>query len=203
MKTKLLAIVGSQRKSGNSYSLAEAVLRSVDADYDIIELADKEIEYCSLCGKCVDKDCVLEDNLSHILAEMRKADGIIFAFPKYLVAPSKFLAFLERLATIVHMRRHMSYAGAIENPDYRLFSAHKPFGVFALSGTGKFKKEGLRTVVDYIESLGLTSVRHDRPPFIAVNVKAGDDKGEVLGNKAAVKQCKELAQKVIASAKRQ
>jgi multimeric flavodoxin WrbA len=202
MKTKLLAIVGSQRKNGNSYSLAKTVLESFDADHDIIQLADKKIEFCNLCEECIDKDCVLEDDFNEILAEMKKADGIILAVPKYLTAPSKFLAFLERLATIVHIRRHMGYGGPPKNPDYRLFSEQKPFCVFALSGTGKFNKRDLRNFTDYTESLGLTLVSHDHPPFIAVNVKAGDDKGEVLKNKAAIERCRKLAQKVIMSTKK-
>lgn len=171
MKTKLLVIVGSHRKNGNSYSLAKAVLESIDVDYDVIQLADKQIEYCDLCGECVDKDCVLEDDVNDILAEMKRANGIVFAFPKYLVTPSKFLAFLERLATIVHMRRHMDYSGPVKNPDYRLFSGQKPFCAFALSGTGKFNEGNLRIVTEYIESLGLRPVSHDRSPFIAATSK--------------------------------
>jgi hypothetical protein len=56
-------------------------------------------------------------------------------------------------------------------------------------------------VKDYIESTGLTPILYDSPPFIAVNVKSGDEKGEVLANKAALKQCTDLTQKVIASSK--
>lgn len=203
MKTKLLAIVASQRENGNSHSLAKTVLESVDTDSRIVQLADEHIEFCTACEECVDNDCVLEDDFNKVLAEMKNADGIIFVVPKYLTVPSKFLAFLERLTTIVHMRRFMGYAGEVKNPTYRLFSGKKPFAVFALSGTGRFKKENLRTIVDNIEYLGLTPVRHDHPPFLAVNIKAGDQKGEVLKNKAAINQCRKLAQKVAASAKTQ
>jgi multimeric flavodoxin WrbA len=203
MKPKLLAIVGSQRKNGNSYSLAKTVLESVDPDARIIQLAEKNIEFCNVCEECVDKDCALEDDFNHIISEMRRADGIIFVVPKYLAIPSKFLAFLERLATVVHMRRFMGYSGEVKNPDYRLFSSRKPFAVFALSGTGRFKKQDIRTVVDYGEDIGLTLVRHNRPPLIAVNIKSGDDKGQVLRNKAAIQQCTEMAEKIIASAKEQ
>jgi len=202
MKPKLLAIVGSHRKDGNSYALVKAVLRRLDADFRIIQLADKKVDFCILCDKCIDEDCVLEDDVNWLLAEMRKADGIIFALPKYLDVPSKFLAFLERLNTIVHMRRHNGYSGPPQEPDYELIVDKKPFCLFALSGTGKFSKKDLRTVVEYIQNLGLNLVKHAYPPFIAVNVKAGDEKGEVLKNDTAVRQCKELAQKVIVSAKR-
>ena len=203
MKPTLLAIVGSHRKNGNSYTLTKAVFDSLDASTAIIQLADKEIEFCNICGACIDRDCILKDDFSNILTQMKKADGIIFAVPKYLTASSKFMAFLERLAVIVHTRKHGGYAGSVKNPDYTLFSDSKPFCVFASSGTGEFGEETLRTITDYIGYLGLTLVSHDQPPLIAVRLKAGDDKGEVLKNKTAIKQCRELTQKVIAVAKKQ
>lgn len=199
MKPKLLAIIGSHRKNGNSYWLAHEVLEAVEADSHIIQLADKEVRFCTLCEECISKDCVIDDDVGNILVEMKKADGIIFAIPKYLDAPSKFLAFLERLDTVVHMRRHQSYAGPPKNPDYALFPNQKPFCVFALSGRGRVKKYSLRTVTEYIQSLGLSLVSHDHPPFLAVNVKAGDEKGDVLRNEKAVEQCIRLAQKVVVS----
>lgn len=202
MKPKLLAITASVRKDGNSYALAKAVLDSVDAEPKIIQLADKAIDFCNLCGECIKGDCPLEDDFNQILGEMKKADGMVFAVPKYLFTSAKFLAFLERLATISHIRRHMGYSGPDKNPDYKLFPEQQPFGVFALSGTGKFNKHSLRTMVDYIGFLGLTLVSHNRPPFIAVNIKAGDKKGQVLKNKAGIRQCKNLTQKVIAATKK-
>lgn len=78
-RTKLLAVVGSQRKNGNSYLLAKTVLESFDAESEIVQLADKEIEFCNLCEECVDKDCILHDDLNQILTEMKEADAIIFA----------------------------------------------------------------------------------------------------------------------------
>jgi multimeric flavodoxin WrbA len=202
MKPKLLAIVGSHRKNGNSYWLAKTVLDAVEADSSIIQLADKDVRFCNLCEECIEKDCVINDDVGSILGEMRKADGIVFVIPKYLDAPSKFLAFLERLDTIVHIRRHKGYAGPPKNPDYVLFADRQPFCVFALSGRGRVKKCSIRTVTEYIQSLGLSLVSHDYPPLLAVNVKAGDEKGDVLKNKRAVEQCVELAQKVVASTKR-
>jgi len=197
---RLLAITGSHRRDGNSYALSEAVLDSFDCDASIIQLADREIEFCTVCEECVDQECVLEDDLNEILEEMQRSDGVIFAVPKYLSAPSKFMALLERLASIVHMRRHMGYGGPPTNPDYKLFPEGKPFCVFALSGTGQFDEDALRTVVEYIEYLGMTPVHHEHPPHIAVNVRAGDVKEEVLGNREAVEQCRDLVKKLMVSA---
>lgn len=197
---RLLAITGSHRRDGNSYALSKAVLDSLDCESSIIQLADREIRYCTVCEECVDKGCVLEDDLDEILEEMDRSDGVVFAVPKYLSAPSKFMAFLERLASVVHMHKHLGYGGPTVNPDYAIFQGGKPLCVFALSGSGEFGESAIRTVVYYLEYLGLKPVSHDRPPFVAVNLKAGNTKGEVLENKEAVEQCRELARKVMKSA---
>jgi multimeric flavodoxin WrbA len=202
MKPKIFALVGSHRMNGNSYWLVKKVLESTGVDHEIVQLADKKIQFCTLCEKCIEEDCVLEDDVNGILKKMLKADGFVFAVPKYLDAPSKYLAFLERLDTVVHMRRHLGYSGPPKNPDYALVPGEKPFCLFALSGRGKFSKKDLRTIVDYTESLGLRLVKHDLPPFIAVNVKAGDEKGEVLENQKAVNQCEDLVRKVVALAEK-
>jgi multimeric flavodoxin WrbA len=126
MKTKLLAVVASHRKDGNSFTLAKTVLESVDPHPRVLQLATERIESCTVCEKCIDHDCFLDDDLNKVLAEMKRADGVIFVIPKYLTVPSKFLALLERLATIVHIRRHMGYGGEVKNPDYRLFKGKNP-----------------------------------------------------------------------------
>jgi multimeric flavodoxin WrbA len=200
-KANLLAIVGSQRKNGNSNSLAKAVLDSVDADYQMVQLADKKIEFCNICEKCISDDCILEDDLNEILEKMKYADGIIFVVPKYLFVTSKFLCFLERLDTIVHMRKHAGYERTFKNPDFKLFT-EKPFCMFVTSGTGNIEKQTLETVIDYIEYLGLGLTRHDKPPFLGISIKAGDRKGEVLGNKQGIKECKRLVEKLILSIKK-
>jgi multimeric flavodoxin WrbA len=196
---RLLAITGSHRRDGNSYALSKAVLDSLDCEYAIIQLAEKEIGFCTVCEECVDKGCVIEDDLDEILVEIERSDGVIFAVPKYLSAPSKFMAFLERLASIVHMHKHLGYGGPTVNPDYVLFQGGKPFCVFALSGSGEFGESALRTVVDYLEYLGFTPVSHDRSPFVAVNLKAGNVKGEVLDSKEALEQGRELVRNLMAS----
>jgi multimeric flavodoxin WrbA len=198
-KAKLLAITGSQRKNGNSYFLTKTVLNSAETNYEIIQLADKKLEFCNICEKCINSDCVLNDDFNGIVEKMKSADGIVFAFPKYLFAASKFLCFLERLATVDHMRKHAGYEITFKNPDYRLFSDEKPFCIFVLSGTGKVEKETLKIVAEYIKDTGLKPISHDKPPFLGVSVKAGDTKGEVLKNKEAIEECKKLTEKLVDS----
>ncbi|NWG10310.1 flavodoxin family protein [Candidatus Bathyarchaeota archaeon] len=163
-KAKLLAIIGSHRKNANSYLLTKNVLDSTKMDYEIIQLAEKRIDFCDLCEKCIDEDCVLTDDFNQIFEKMKRADGIILALPKYLFFSSRFLSFLERLATIEHMRKFMGYVGALKNPDYKLFQRNKPFCIFFVSGTGRIGGQILSEVVDDLKGLGFKLVRHSSPP---------------------------------------
>jgi multimeric flavodoxin WrbA len=202
-KLKLLVIIGSQRKNGNSYLLAKKVLELVEADHEIIQLADEKLEFCNLCEKCIDSDCVLDDDFNQILESMKKADGIVFAVPKYLFFPSKFLCLLERLDNVGHMRRHKGYKRTYINPEYRLFSDKKPFCIFAVSGDGVIEEATLKSVAEDIEGLGLRLVRHDSPPFFGVSIKGGEGIGEVFGNKEGIEECQRLTAKLIDSIKKQ
>jgi multimeric flavodoxin WrbA len=145
---------------------------------------------------------VLEDDFNQILEKMKQADGIIFAVPKYLFFPSKFLCFLERLANVNHMRRHLGYKRTYTNPNYRLLLNKKPFCIFAVSGDGKIEKATLKNVTEDIESLGLKLVHHDLPPLLGVSIKGGEGKGEVLSNKEGIAESKTLMKKFISSMKK-
>jgi len=201
-RVRLLAIAGSQRNNGNSNYLAKTVLDSLPVSYKIIQLAEKKIEFCTLCEKCKDGgDCVLNDDFNEIFREMQVADGLVFSLPKYLFVGSKFLAFLERLDALVHMRRHGGYEHKPGKPRTELFSG-KPFCIFLTSGTGQVENEILRIAEEYIEFLGLRPVFCDEPPHLAVNVRAGDSKGEVLHNKKAIEECRKVVAKMINSTKK-
>ncbi len=197
MKPRIVAVTGSQRTNGNSYQLAKAVLNSANCESSIIQLSEKKIDYCTICGECIDKDCVLDDSLGEIMEKMNEANGIVFVVPRYLLAPSLFIAFLERIATITHIRKHQGYGGAPVHPEYSLYKSLKPFCLFAVSGRGDFGEDLLGYLVRHSEYVGLKHVKHDKPPFLAVDVLAGDRKGEVLGNTEALSQCKDLLEKLL------
>lgn len=201
MKTKarLLVIIGSQRMNGNSYELTKTVLDSIPVNYKTIQLAEKNIEFCTLCEHCRNgSDCNLQDDFNDILKEMQSADGLVFSLPKYLFVGSKFLAFLERLDTLFHMRRYGGYEYKPEKLNVELFSG-KPFCIFLTSGTGQVENEILRIVEEYIETLGLKPIFSDEPPHLGVNVRAGDSKGEVLHNKKAIEECRRVVIKMVDS----
>jgi len=199
---KLLAIAGSQRKGGNSYLLAKEALKSVKVDYEIIQLAEKKLEFCDLCGKCDTRDCVLNDDFNQILKKMVEADGLIFSFPKYFSLSSKFLCFLERLVMIHHCKEYhgLRKTGITPDPNFTPLFKGKPCCLFVVSGSGKGGEEPLKIAAHEVERMGMKLILHDSWPFLGVAVK-GEDKGEVLEDKKGIEECRKATRKLISYGK--
>ena len=84
---KVLGIVGSPRKGGNTEILVEEALtatREAGAQTEIILLADKNIAGCDGCGSCFKTGaCKIQDDMQTIYQQLEAADAIIFGSPVY------------------------------------------------------------------------------------------------------------------------
>lgn len=84
---KVLGIVGSPRKGGNTEILvAEALAeaRKAGAETDIFLVADKTINGCDGCHSCVKTGvCRIKDDMQTLYQQMGEADAIIFGSPVY------------------------------------------------------------------------------------------------------------------------
>jgi len=107
------------------------------AETKIIELAGLRIEpciavcgYAGTCGKEPFK-CILEDDLQMVFDEMKLADGILIASPRYFIVPSKLQAFIERLYCV-------SYNTRYGNPSLPSPLANKPFGLLTTSSSDAY-----------------------------------------------------------------
>lgn len=78
-----LYISGSNRKK-NCYKILKDLKEKEDV---LINLADKQIQYCLGCNKCLNnlkEICVIQDDMQEIYDYMRKADKIVLATPIYM-----------------------------------------------------------------------------------------------------------------------
>jgi len=89
---KVLGIVGSPRRYGNTDALLRLCMDEVKAaglDTEIVYLHELNIKNCKGCLNCVFKGpCALEDDLNSLLEKMRSARGLIAAAPTYIFGPS-------------------------------------------------------------------------------------------------------------------
>lgn len=108
---KVLAIMGSPRKKGNTYKAVERVkdelLRlNCAVDFEYLFLADCRLEMCKGCFNCFSRGkekCPLKDDRDMICEKMTAADGIILAAPTYAVGvPALMKNFIDRFAFTLH-----------------------------------------------------------------------------------------------------
>ncbi|MCK5181233.1 MAG: flavodoxin family protein [Dehalococcoidia bacterium] len=102
---KVIGIVGSPRKNGNTEMLTKHTLKAVSEeglDTDLIRLAGLEIKPCTACMACKDQEiCSIKDDFFPIYVKMKEADGIILASPVYYgSATSLIKALMERVGYI-------------------------------------------------------------------------------------------------------
>lgn len=129
---KVLAVVASARKTGNSEILAKEMLAALPESVDkkLIRLADFNIEPCKACYACLPagKDCVIQDDFENFLQQVREADAVILASPVY------FLGMHTRLKLLCD--RFISVLNEAEKYTGRRCVVAVPYGVADWEGYG-------------------------------------------------------------------
>ncbi len=99
---KVLGILGSPCKDGNTAALLDAVLegaREAGADVERLNVTDLRIEPCDSCGAC-DSSGVCEmkgDDMDLIYRKIREVDGLVIASPIFFMSVSAQLkALIDR-----------------------------------------------------------------------------------------------------------
>lgn len=84
---KLLGVVGSPRKGGNTETLVKEALKSAElegAEIELIYLIDFNLTPCDGCGSCFEsKSCIIKDDVEEIFRRIAEADGVIIGSPVY------------------------------------------------------------------------------------------------------------------------
>ncbi len=88
-RKKVIIVVGSPRKEGNSSLLAEQVsagARDAGAEVETFRLHDMNIRPCDACEACrgaSEVDCILDDDMKDLFPKLRQADAVVIASPIY------------------------------------------------------------------------------------------------------------------------
>lgn len=99
---KIIAILGSPRKNGNSATIARRVLstaQELGAETEEFMLNKMSFKGCQACMGCKKTGhCVVQDDLIPVLDAFRTADAIVLASPVYWFDVSgQFKCFFDRL----------------------------------------------------------------------------------------------------------
>lgn len=89
MGKRIVVLLGSPRKRGNSSKLAEHVskgARSQGATVETYSLNDMNIKPCQACMKCQKEDssgCAVKDDMQDLYPKLKEADVVVMASPIY------------------------------------------------------------------------------------------------------------------------
>jgi multimeric flavodoxin WrbA len=106
LSAKLLAIVGSPRKGGNTDILVDEALDTfcrIGGDTEKVVLNSLQIKPCQGCFTCMggnglDSVCIQKDDMTELYQKMLSADAFIWATPIYMWSPTaQMKLFLDRL----------------------------------------------------------------------------------------------------------
>ncbi len=123
---KILVIIGSPRKHGNTYHIAELAeeLLTDRVKTSFIQLSEKNVQDCRGCRLCFDlseEKCPCRDDILQIAQEMREADAIVLGSPVYVEDISGLMKnWIDRMAYNTH----------------RPFLQGKPVYLYTTSGSG-------------------------------------------------------------------
>lgn len=108
---KVLGLVASQRKLGNTEMLVKEVLANTGADCEkeMIRLTDLNLEYCKACYACLPREmnCRIKDDLAFLLGKLQEADAVVLGAPVYFLGPHGVIKVLHDRLLSVGSKQHL------------------------------------------------------------------------------------------------
>jgi len=98
---KVLGVVGSPRKKGNTHILVSRILEGAEAEgaaTDIVFLGKLKIRECNGCYTCWEgKPCAKRDDMNDLYPKIIESDAIVFGTPVYWYGPTALMkGFIDR-----------------------------------------------------------------------------------------------------------
>lgn len=108
MKKKVLGLVISNRRLGNSEILLKEIMKSIpkECDFELIRLTELRIEPCMACYVCLQdgKECKLKDDFNFVFNKIKQVDALLIGVPIYLLGPHGYYKMLtDRILGSVKM----------------------------------------------------------------------------------------------------
>ena len=98
---RVLGVIGSPRKNGNTHILVSSILEGAaeaGAAVEQLSLADLDIVECDGCHTCwKGKPCCKKDDMAEVYDKIAESDALVFGTPVYWYAPTALMkGFIDR-----------------------------------------------------------------------------------------------------------
>ncbi len=135
---KILGIMGSPRREGNTSVLLNEFVRGAKAannEVDVITLNEKKISPCLGCYACKkDGICKIKDDFTEIYKKLETCDKLVIATPIFFSAmPSQLKAVIDRCHSF-YMRKYK-----LKKPITKGCSPKRPAYLLAVAGSKNTK----------------------------------------------------------------
>ncbi len=169
---KVLGIVGSPRKKGNTEIITAHTLKAIaeeGLDTELLSLAGLDIRPCNACVICASEEhCPIEDDLFPVYLKMKEANGLILASPVYYGSATALIKGLIERAGYISRHNGEPFKGKVGGPLVVGRRAGHNFTVAQLTF--------------WFQILGLVV-----PGSSYWNMAFGKDKGEVTGDEEGMR----------------
>ena len=189
---RVLALLGSPRKSGNSETLAGAVLdgmREEGGEPEVVRLCDLKINPCLSCGGCAKTGaCVLEDDMDLLYHKLITYPRIIMAAPIFFYGiPAQAKAFVDRCQALWSRKQILKQQGK-----WKVDGSRKGFLVSVAATQGERVFEGAILTMQYaFDAMGLAYSGE-------VLVRGVDHRGEMQKARKEMVEAREAGRRFMA-----
>ena len=145
---KLMAIVGSPRRGGNTDILVDKVIEGyrskTDAEVEKVFVVEKKIEYCTGCLSCQfplpgTKKCVIKDDMAELLERMKASDVFIFGTPNHMrMVSAPLLNYFARMVPLMDLDVECNDRGEIIGTEWSSHLRGKRAAVVISQGEPSF-----------------------------------------------------------------
>ncbi len=152
-KRKLLIVLGSPRKNGNSTILAAEAAKAAKAAGASVEtvcLQALHIKACTACDACQRKPgsgCVIRDDMQQVYPKLKQADALLLATPIYWANMS------------AQMKTFMDRCYALATPTGHAFTGKKAGIILTYGAPDVFSAGGINALRCFQDSFGFVDVK--------------------------------------------
>ncbi len=186
MAKKVLVILGSPRRKGNSAALADQIIKGAVAEKATVEsvyLHGLQISACQACMKCQRKrsaGCATQDDMQDIYRKLVEADAWVIASPVYW--------FTMSAQTKLFMDRCFALPAYSKDP----FSGKRIAIAMTYGGEDPFDSGCTNALRTFQDAFGYT-----QSPIVGMVYGSAMEAGEIQANRKLLKEAFELGRKLV------